>query len=675
MAVYDVQWSAVLVATTANVAIGRVLVRNTSTAYYEIATSANRALYGRATGIATTAGDANNRSVQIQTNGICPPSVTGLGTGTASWVRVSTTGFLERCTPSGSDDVVGWAETDGSAHLWFGLITAAIANAAGGGVPGGVSGDVQVNSGGAFAGVSPGTSGNVLTSNGSAWTSAAAPSGFTAGGDLTGTSTLQTVVALYGATVPASGALTTGNVLQVTGIKTLAYGAVNLAGGANFVTGLLPLGNQAAPTGTGPVKVSAGAWVAAATKIALNDTTNDVTGTLGVVNGGTGLSALGTGLQVLRTNAGATAMEWATITATITGADTQVLFFDGANNPAGDADFTWDKTNNLLTVTAAYRAGGGTYATSGLLRSASNKDIVAARNAGNTADVVAVAVDGSDILKVGANAAGTRSAAQVTVAPVGAVNLSAGTSANVVISANNGTTVATASGTFLTMGVPIDLGANYIRATDGAGNQPTVGFYRFANDTSSNSIPIIATRRSSNTDNVLCLTFDGANNNLYLGGDVNFVGNQQPANIKYETSGGFHSFYIGSSSKFTVASDYVRAGEPITGDFGASVYGVHGRVDVPTGDANHTLAASEFAFTHIRFTGADTAVRTMTFTAPASNDLAYWKFLNNQCTGTNSLTISTGTGATATLTGGQAGWYSFDTAGVKLMLAATFAGW
>lgn len=40
-----------------------------------------------------------------------------------------------------------------------------------------------------------------------------------------------------------------------------------------------------------------------------------VTGTLPVANGGTGLTALGTGLQVLRTNAGASAAEWATIAA------------------------------------------------------------------------------------------------------------------------------------------------------------------------------------------------------------------------------------------------------------------------------------------------------------------------------------------------------------------------
>ena len=42
--------------------------------------------------------------------------------------------------------------------------------------------------------------------------------------------------------------------------------------------------------------------------------TTKVTGTLPVANGGTGLAALGTSLQVLRTNSGATALEFATPT-------------------------------------------------------------------------------------------------------------------------------------------------------------------------------------------------------------------------------------------------------------------------------------------------------------------------------------------------------------------------
>lgn len=76
----------------------------------------------------------------------------------------------------------------------------------------------------------------------------------TVGGDATistGGSLVNTKV--NGTTVPAGGSLTTGNVLQVSGASADTYGPVNLAGGANYVTGALPDGNQAAQTMGGDV--------------------------------------------------------------------------------------------------------------------------------------------------------------------------------------------------------------------------------------------------------------------------------------------------------------------------------------------------------------------------------------------------------------------------------------
>ena len=83
-------------------------------------------------------------------------------------------------------------------------------------------------------------------------------------GDVAGTTAASVVAKVNGATIPAAGALVTGNAPYVSGSSALTYSALNLAGGAGWVTGSLPLGNQAAPTGTGLVKVSAGAWAAAA---------------------------------------------------------------------------------------------------------------------------------------------------------------------------------------------------------------------------------------------------------------------------------------------------------------------------------------------------------------------------------------------------------------------------
>lgn len=73
----------------------------------------------------------------------------------------------------------------------------------------------------------------------------------TVGGDISGTTAATIVIKINGATVPVSGA--TGNTLQVTGVNTLGYGAINLAGGSNFITGTLPTGNQAAQTMGGDI--------------------------------------------------------------------------------------------------------------------------------------------------------------------------------------------------------------------------------------------------------------------------------------------------------------------------------------------------------------------------------------------------------------------------------------
>lgn len=70
-------------------------------------------------------------------------------------------------------------------------------------------------------------------------------------GDLAGVGSGPTVQKINGSVVPSGGSLTTGNVLQVLTPSGLQYGPVNLAGGANYVTGVLPSANMfQATTGT-----------------------------------------------------------------------------------------------------------------------------------------------------------------------------------------------------------------------------------------------------------------------------------------------------------------------------------------------------------------------------------------------------------------------------------------
>ncbi len=121
-------WTAYLSSAAGSVSAGTCLVlAATAGDGYIVATSANRTAAGRrSAGIALTAGDEDDTAVEIQTVGIVDKSIAGLGTGTDSWIRVSSAGVLERCTPSGSDDVVGRCNTDGTAYVIFGLFTADI---------------------------------------------------------------------------------------------------------------------------------------------------------------------------------------------------------------------------------------------------------------------------------------------------------------------------------------------------------------------------------------------------------------------------------------------------------------------------------------------------------------------------------------------------------------------
>jgi len=106
--------------------------------------------------------------------------------------------------------------------------------------------------------------------------------------------------------------------------------------------------------------------------------TTKVTGTLPVVNGGTGLAALGTSLQVLRTNTGATALEYATLSTgaaagqviqVVTATDstertfTNTSFVTGSNTLSASITPASASNKVLILVSSSMRVNGAGYLT------------------------------------------------------------------------------------------------------------------------------------------------------------------------------------------------------------------------------------------------------------------------------------------------------------------------
>jgi hypothetical protein len=111
-------WSAYLSAAADAVSVGTCLMLNEAGTAYIVATAANRAATSRrSAGVALTAGSAVYRAVEMQTVGVVPASVTGLGAGAAGAIRVGSDGRLER--GSGGDEV-GRCDADGTAYVLFG---------------------------------------------------------------------------------------------------------------------------------------------------------------------------------------------------------------------------------------------------------------------------------------------------------------------------------------------------------------------------------------------------------------------------------------------------------------------------------------------------------------------------------------------------------------------------
>lgn len=131
---FSIVYSASLDVTVSAGNVGDVLIPHATSGKFVLATTANRGSR-RSTGVALGA-YSSDVAVEIQQTGLLSAAISGLSSGSASWARVSSAGRIERvATPSASDDIIGWAEADGSVYLMAGILTSNLVN--GTGMPGG----------------------------------------------------------------------------------------------------------------------------------------------------------------------------------------------------------------------------------------------------------------------------------------------------------------------------------------------------------------------------------------------------------------------------------------------------------------------------------------------------------------------------------------------------------
>jgi len=254
-------------------AMADVLIPDSTSGLYVKSTAAARGTR-RSTGIALSSYVADG-TVQILQFGEVDAATAGLGTGSASWVRVSATGTLERASVSGSDDVCGYVETSGVFHACFGFLTADMVNGGGGGtVPTG-TGFTHITAGAQDAAAKLVENADVHASAAIALSKIVNPTGTGVVKATAGVINAATSL-IANADVSASAAIALSKLVNPTGT-----GLVKATGGAiDAATSLLVNADVSAsaaialskivnPTGTGLVKTSAGA-IAAASALLLN---------------------------------------------------------------------------------------------------------------------------------------------------------------------------------------------------------------------------------------------------------------------------------------------------------------------------------------------------------------------------------------------------------------------
>lgn len=419
MTQYGISFNGVLEANVGTVLPGTCVCRDSTGKFYIVSTPSNR--NGQRTSGVVTFTSFGGKSVQIQTDGLLDREkslVPFLADVNDAPIRVNSAGGLERAIPvEDGDEVVGSCNQWGDAILSFGQPSSSLVGDLDGDVTGpaaantvvairGVSinpgapalGRVLVANGasdaawvdpvfpldgylsgytdsavvlgirGVLVSATPPTTGQVLTATGTTAAAWASPSsGVTLAGDVTGASGANVVEKAHGATVPIAGALTTGNVLQVSGASALSYGPVNLAGGSNYVTGTLPVGNLPAMGGdvTGTVaanRVTTISGASAGNAVAMNSSVHLdwSAGSLSVASAdvqwtGTGISVLpSTNQRILLSSISTTfsGLWIGTNAASPTVNNAALLMASGVTTIRGDTSIGLTSSSGFVTVSS-----------------------------------------------------------------------------------------------------------------------------------------------------------------------------------------------------------------------------------------------------------------------------------------------------------------------------------
>lgn len=304
-------------------------------------------------------------------------------------------------------------------------------------------------------------------------------------GDLSGVGDSTTVIKINGSTVPVGGSLTTGNVLQVSGAAALSYGAVNLAGGAGYITGSLPTANQ--------VVQSMGGDVSGTTASA----------TVAKINGNAVASGTPTNGQVLTYSTGSS--QWVaqdissgavTLAGDVTGAANAntVVKINGATVPAAGS----------LTTGHVHKVSGASATTYGFILNA-NVDPAAA--------IVYSKLNlGTSIVNADINASAAIAYSKLNLASsIVSADIVDGTIVNVDINASAAIDGTKVSPVFGAQAVTTSTSVSAPFFTSSTANPASTGLLRGVNNT-----VVASARNAANSGNITLLNTD-ASNFCYMG--------------------------------------------------------------------------------------------------------------------------------------------------------------